>query len=451
MKTFLSSILFSFLSMAMFAQLPNSSFETWSSSSFDEPTGWQTGNHEAISLGLIPVTKVTSLSGFAVRMETIVANGDTAQAYIANGDPMSGNGGIPCVGQPTAITGKYRYNLVNNDTAILLVIFKNSGVIFSSNIFKIHGTGSQNTFITFSFPLSLGIPADSVVIAAASSNLIDNVGVENGSFLELDDLAFTGTVSTIANNNFENWTTNSVDNLSGWETYGEGVTRTTDSHDGTYAISFTTIDFGNGDISSSGMTSGHNTQNGPSGGIPYTLSNDTLMGWYKYSSQCSDTAFGSVSLMSNGNNVGGNMLLFAPVSQYTFFQIPVWSQTTPDTMRVDFSSSKWPYTNSCDGSTLIIDELAMKSQLIAGTTEIGKKGFAFPNPAKNFLHIHGLNDLYGNILVEIYDLSGRLVLKERKQLDGLNDSIDISSLKPGHYYYRTVTSKGESMNSFSKE
>src|SRR3954466_1926548 len=116
MRKIYLTIFVSILTVATMAQMPNGSFESWSSTSYDQPDGWQNGNHESVDLGLTPVTRTTGHTGYAVRMETIVSNsGDTAQAYIANGDPMQGTGGIPVTGQPTAITGYYRYNLPNND------------------------------------------------------------------------------------------------------------------------------------------------------------------------------------------------------------------------------------------------------------------------------------------------------------------------------------------------
>jgi hypothetical protein len=387
-------------------------------------------------------------------MQTMVTNsGDTLGAYIANGDPMQGQGGIPISGSPTAFTGYYRYSLQNNDSAIFLLIFKSNGSIINQTVQKVHGTGTQNNFTAFSIPISLGQTPDSVIIAAASSNLIDNVGVEPGSFLELDGIAFSGINSPISNNEFENWTTNTTYSISGWESYGEGFTQTQDNHDGSFACSMRTIDYGNGDISSSGMTNGHMVHNGPTvGGTPFTQQIDTLVGWYKYTTQCSDSAMVGVQTMSNGNNIGGNMLRFAATSQWTFFQIPIWSNTTPDSIRIDFSSSIWPYTNACDGSTFIVDQLAMKSDLLASIPNYPnrKSIFAYPNPAVNYVHVNSGKIFEEQTLIEIYDLSGRLVMTENKKVNS-DDAINISILQSGRYYTRQTSSRGDSMNSFIKQ
>ena len=455
MKKLLPLLTFCLIIGNVYGQLPNSSFESWNSTPYDEPTGWQTGNHESVSLGLIPVTKVAGTSGFAVRMQTTVSNGDTAQAYIANGDPGSGQGGIPFAQQPTAITGYYRYQLPANDTAILLVMFKSNGTIFSQNIFKIKGTGTQNTFAAFSFPLSVGIMPDSVIFAAASSNLIDNVGVENGSFLELDGIAFTGSNTPINNGTFENWTTFSNDAINGWETYGDGVSRTSDSYDGSFAISLETVDYGNGYISNSGMTSGHNTQNGPIGGTPYTETVDTLIGYYQYFATGPDSASVNISLLNNSNYISGIQKLLPPTSQYTYFEVPIYANSIPDTMRVDFSSSKWPTSPSSIGSRLILDHLQLKSVITAGienpNSSFKNLSFAFPNPANNMLHIRLANDVSENVLIEVYDLAGRLMIKDKKNVNDRNIDLSITSLTPGKYFYKVYCNGRSYQQTFSKE
>ncbi len=439
----------------VYGQLPNSSFESWNSTPYDEPTGFETGNHESASLGLIPVTRVNGTSGYAVRMETMVSNGDTAQAYIANGDPGKGYGGVPFAQVPTAITGFYRYNLPANDTAILLVIFKSNGVVFSMDVFKIKGNGTQNTFTAFSFPLSIGMIPDSVIIAAASSNLIDGVGIESGSFLELDNIAFTGTNIPVENGTFENWSTFNNDALNGWETSNDGVSKTTDSYDGTYAISLQTIDYGNGDISNASMTCGQQTNNGLEGGIPYFETIDTLTGYYQYLTSGSDSAAVNISLMLNSNYIYGNQFFLTATAQYTYFQIPIYSNTTPDMLRIDFYSSKWPFSPSSVGSTLILDHLQLKSELTASVknplAKLKESSFSYPNPANDVLHVRFTSTVSENVIVEIYDLSGRLVIRENKTVNDNNIDLHVSSLKPGNYFYSVYSNGNKYEHAFTKE
>ncbi len=453
MKKLLLILSFCFILGTIYGQIPNSSFEGWSSTAYDEPTGFQTGNHESVSLGLTPITRVNGTSGYAVRMETLVNNGDTAQAYIANGDPMQGMGGIPFAEQATAISGFYRYGVTGNDSALILIMFKKNGSIISSDVFKIHGT--QNTFTSFSFPLTLAMIPDSVIIAATSSNLIDNVGVTGGSWMELDAISFTGTSTPVDNGNFENWTTNSNDAINGWETYGEGFARTTDSYDGTYAVSLTTVDYGNGNIGTSGMTTGHMTQNGPAvGGFPFTSTVDTLIGYYKFITSGTDSGSISISLTNNMVNVWGTGRNLPPVSQYTYFEIPISAWSTPDTMRIDITSSKWPYDQNSVGSTLYIDHLALKSEIAAGianTKNASQVSFAYPNPANDVLHVNLTKNSSGKAYVEIYDATGKLVVKDQKNVVESMLDINVSSLSSGNYYYRITSGGLKYTKGFSKD
>src|SRR5687768_4396127 len=128
--------------------VPNGGFETWNSINYNDPVGWFNGNLRNLSrMGVAPITKVTGQSGFAVRIQTYIAGGDTSDSYISNtpDDPVNGHGGIPFSQQPTAITGYYRYNLPANDTAGILVAFKKNGVLISMDFFMIRGTGTQST------------------------------------------------------------------------------------------------------------------------------------------------------------------------------------------------------------------------------------------------------------------------------------------------------------------
>lgn len=67
---------------------------------------------------------------------------------------------------------------------------------------------------------------------------------------------------------------------------------------------------------------------------------------------------------------------------------------------------------------------------------VNKDWRAWPNPASGVLHIDGLSE---NGIVEMYDLTGRLVLADNRS------SIDIRVLTAGTYMLRIVTSEGVAM------
>lgn len=435
--------------------VPNGTFENWNSTPYEELNGWESGNRESVPrMGIASVTQVSGYAGFAVRMQTSIISGDTTFAYITMGDPK-GYGGAPYSQQPTAITGYYRYSLPGNDTALILVIFKKNGSVVSEDLFKIKGAGSQSTFASFSFPLSLSVVPDTVIVAAAASNLMSGVAIENGSYLELDKLIFTGSGITqqVPNNEFENWTPMSYDVPSGWTGYGGGVTKTTTMYAGSYALRLeTTLE--NWGASQSGVTTGYMTDTaGPAGGLPYTNTNDTLCGYYKYTSVGGSNGNIYVSLTNNGSPVGGNNKSLTAASAYTYFEVPFQAGTAPDTMRIDIQSTEWPVTSAHAGSVLYIDNLYLKSSPlgIPGNENISLHSASYPNPAKDVLFIR-----FGKTNPEIMNL--HLYDIKRNQIECNNYSsysasmtIDVSNLSPGMYFYEIRVPEGIMRNKFIKQ
>lgn len=447
-------IVFAFSKTNLNAQLLNGSFENWSTVQYNDPAEWHNGNEESVpTIGSACVTEVAGVTGSAIRLETMVNENDTAQAFFTNGDPMSGEGGVPCASQPTSITGNIRYNIPGNDTALILIMFKKNGAVVGQNVIQIKGTGIQNSFAPFSYPVTSSVAPDSVIIAATSSNLLGNGGVEVGSFIEIDDLAFAGAAVAIPNGDFESWSTSTVDFVSDWNSNGD-VQRTMDSQDGTYAIKLTTVDYGNGDIGAGQVSNGYYSQNGPVGGFPYTLTSDTLCGYYKYITSGSDSADISVTGTVNNSIIGGGFLSFGPVSQYTYFEIPIYFGSAPDSLQINFSSSHWPYSGNSIGSTLYIDNLALRSQLTAGISKNENKNpfsaYVFPNPSSHLISIRTEQNLYGTSVVSVYDVSGSLVKSDIIYNSGNTIELDITTLNPGNYFFKVICGSIVLQSSFTK-
>ena len=73
MNKFYAIILLLLANVAAMAQLQNASFENWTSHSYDDPTGFMTGNQKSPHNGLIPITRVSGHSGYGVRIETMIS------------------------------------------------------------------------------------------------------------------------------------------------------------------------------------------------------------------------------------------------------------------------------------------------------------------------------------------------------------------------------------------
>jgi len=436
----------------LYAQLPNGGFENWTTVSYQDPVGWYTGNRHSVSrMGMAPVSRVTGHTGYGLRIETFVAGPDTSDPYITNSinDPLNGDGGVPFPEQPTRISGYYRCNLVGNDTALMVVIFKSGGAIISTDIFKF--TGSVNTYTYFQYALSLGGIADTMIFAATSSNLLNNVGVQAGSWLELDGLDLQVTTQ-VPNGAFENWDSLNYESPNGWHMNGDSIFKSTDHFAGSYSIKMVTQDYGGGNVQSAYITTGR--MNGPGGGLPYNFQNDTLIGYYKFIPSGGDSASVNISVTNHGTIVGGNGRFLAPASNYTLFKIGFTSSLAPDTMRIDFSSSKYPISPSSVGSTLYLDGLILRSVLL-GTQEIGKTPsnmlFTYPNPATDVLNISFMKNPEADFGIMIYNVSGSLVKSERIKFNSSGYVLNIADLPAGTYFLESISREGHYRNSFIKQ
>jgi hypothetical protein len=439
--------------------VPNGVFESWNSTAYNDANGFNSANLKDLQkIGVASVSKVTGFVGSAVRIQTNVLGADTSDSYIINtnnpcSDPTQWKGGVPYSQQPTAITGYYRYNLPANDSAILIVIFRKNGVHIGDNFIKIHGTGSQNTWTSFSFPVTCAGVPDSMVFAASCSNKISNIGVQNGSFLELDNLGFAGTSQAFPNGTFESWTAKSFDELTGWESIGADVSKSTSSYLGIYAVRMETMYDMCGGVSPSGITNGHNTSNnGPSGGVPYTNMKDTLCGYYKYTSMGNDSATIFVSLIKNGTTVGGGTKELNAAANYTYFEMPFQSGIAPDSMRIDIISSKWPASPANTGSVLYIDNFYLKS-IPLGIPEHGAlefKSVPYPNPVKDILSVQ-FEKTIAPISMLVFDALGKEVAVNGFTTNSNILKLDVANIPAGVYFYEIVTKDGVARNKFVKE
>jgi len=436
------TLLLIFLSLSVFSvkaqPIPNADFENWNNFTFDDANEWFTSNTWTVPEFSIPtVSPVGGFSVLAARIETFIVGLDTLTGYLANttGDPLLAEGGVPYSEQPTDFTGYYRYELPGDDTALILVIFKNGGLVISSDLIQIKGTGSELNFVAFSYPLSLASMPDTVIIAATSSNLISGQGISSGSWIELDELAFTGPSITqpIPGGTFDNWTNRNLYNPLGWTTFGDGVSQSNDASSGTSALGLETIDRGSGPESSGASTG----QSFSMGGQPYTNTSDTLYGMFKYQTALPDTALINISTTLNGLLIGGGYQLFLPTSVYTPFAIPFSSPINPDSMRIDILSS---YSDSAKGGSLfLVDNLQLYS-IITGINENpgnAERFFsAYPNPVHDKLNIvyQGQTE---SLEVLLYNSLGELIYSS---VNGMNKTeLNMGNYPAGTYWLKMIS------------
>ncbi len=184
--------------------------ETWNNGNYGEPDLWYTSNDVTlIKYGLISVSEVPGISGSGVLLQTYIHNQDTVKSFLSKtkGIARKGQGGIPFTEKVVGMHGYYAYNLLEDDTAKLLIVFKRKDSIVSSTEYKIKGNGIQKTYLPFTFPIKLNVVPDTVIVEASLSSFSTIPGRKNGSYLELDSLSFIGQgkMLLLPNGNFENW------------------------------------------------------------------------------------------------------------------------------------------------------------------------------------------------------------------------------------------------------
>jgi PKD repeat protein len=259
---------------------------------------------------------------------------------------------------------------MTGDTALVLVIFKKSGVAFSQNIQKITGTVSTYSLGVMSFTLAQ--TPDTVMFAALSSNAISGSfpGIV-GSMLQVDSVDFTGVSSQPANFNgdFETWTTFSTNpNLTGWYMENSSINnQTTDKFAGTYALELksTQLNNTNDSVNSSQASTGYYVSGPESGGYPYTHTVDTLKFNYKYipGGSSNDSASVQLAFKKAGVTFALQYMSLKAAASYTQAVISYSLTQIPDTIIVNINSSKrYRLPISYLGSDLKIDNMYLASQ-----------------------------------------------------------------------------------------
>jgi hypothetical protein len=446
MKITLYLLVVMMLPVMLVAQtIPNGDFEEWSTIEYAIPDQWNTSAPENLSdAGIVASTEVSGYINSAIRLETMMVDDQLVQAYFSNtdGDPLAGEGGVPYNGTPTGITGYYRYHLPALDTALMAVICKSSGSISSIDLFKIKGTGDLSEFTVFNFSLSNTEAVDTVIIAATSSNLITQEGIEIGSWIEFDQLAFTGAspvMPPIPNGSFDVWTSYSWDRPGRWNTRGQNISRTMDSYTNQYAVQLMNEVRDDGSVNPCTITTSDITEGPTTGGLPYGNLLDTLCGYYKFIAPEGQFAAISAQIFLNGSNINGNYQLLMPATEYTYFELPLYSSEVPDTLGVEITSAAWPFDNAQEGNMLIVDHVQLKSAPL-NVFNVSDAGLSlFPNPVRNELNILLPSVVPSGQELFIYDQTGNCVfniLLTQKLV-----KLDTSFLGIGLYTYRIV-SKG---------
>lgn len=427
------------------AQIPNASFENWTTTTYTVPLGWRT-------YGKITQAQPSTNGSFALKMERDLANPNEPGA-IVYGNPEGSvfTGGIPFNSRPDSLVANLKYDIPTGDSAWVLCFLKKNGVFISQDMYYLKGSNSTS-FQRKSYPINYTTSdtPDSLIIGFTSTNPDDNY---QGGFLVIDDVHFIGTSSIVPNGDFEAWATLSSESIDNWQTSNnlslltQPVTKTTDKYDGNYAVQIENVNTPGG-LREGYVLAGPQGQNGPAPGFSVSARYSGLHGYYKFAPQNQDTMSIGVIMFYNSNPVGWGFFenKFA-ANSYTYFDINIGYDMifagVPDSATIfalPFVGGSIPHGNS----VLKIDALGFNPPISTSVTEINSKQsnlLVFPNPANNYTTINYYKTNSANIALYIYNSTGALVDKIERNNEAAGShsfKYDLTNYPSGIYsvYYK---------------
>jgi len=438
-----------YVSLIYAQYIPNGGFENWSNDTIGEDLDeWTTTNSTWFGTDCVTRSTDCVCGNYSVKMETKLMGQDTIFGFVLHGDAGEEGpaGGIPYTDQVNTINGWYKYDIMPDDTAIILVQLKSGGDTLSEDLISI--TGTQDTWTEFMFSINAGLETpDTVFVGFVSSNALEDIAVP-GSWLMVDSVYFTtpsGDATPLPNNDFENWhdiTMEDVDDwntmnplTAGWDIYT--VRKTTDCHSGTYAAEMETYATDEDTVDAI-MTLGTFDEYGIHGGVPFTDIPEYMEGYYKYYPSGTDTAR-IIYIFTNGGEYLPNGMygveITAEVDSFVYFQAPVLITSAPDTVNIVVFSGNNP------GSLLILDDLEFTYPSNISQQESLSNLNIYPNPATDKLFVSYYLDNAADVTSSVTDIQGREVINKLygSKAKGNNFiTLDISSLSSGLYIYRLI-------------
>ncbi len=428
-------------------QLKNYSFEDWNKMDVFAPKDYNSPVTDGFFVpGNVERVKDAHDGTYSVKLETKESNGDVMIGYIANFNVMNFSGGVKYTKDPKKISGYYKSDVKAGDTAFILVMFKKSGVQIAQIIERFPMAKNTNIWTSFEINFTLPVTPDTMLFAVASSNVIDDIGIANGSWIMLDHLqieASDGVVDPLPNGSFENWTPHTFHTVKDWSTFNvyfpaypdKPVDITDDASDGSSALKLNTIDV---DDPFGGIVSNSSSILDMSG-EEWTWSPTRVTFDFQNFRAANDSAVVFFDFRKNGNTIEFvSFSLKDNTNGYTTISDTIALQSTPDSMRVVI------YNGEVPGSWFIIDNIVFDYPV--GVTENVQltQVIGYPNPAIDILNFRFNASNDADVTLSVYDLTGRLVLSKQVMVapGETLESIDVSKLKPGSYIY-TIEMEGE--------
>ncbi len=207
-KNILSIFIGSFITISAFAQIPNSGFETWTTTGNINPSGWGTMNNTTSALSVFTAQKGTPGSPGSSYLKltsktvgTAVVNG-VAVSGVLDSTTMQPKSGFAFNQRPSNFTGKWQHMVTSSQGSVKVTLTRwntgtNSRVIVATANQTLSGMAMSWTNYTIPFTYSDGGNPDTCIIFLKASGSAPT----NTDYLWVDNLAFSGVVAGIDNHN----------------------------------------------------------------------------------------------------------------------------------------------------------------------------------------------------------------------------------------------------------
>ena len=387
-------------------------FENWTLNSVQTLDGYTTPVNDRGLEGALATYPVTDpvIGSLSIKLETILgAMGDTIFGYFIDGDPNTQSPGQQVtIGAVDSIVGYYKYNILAGDSAGILCMTTFSSTPSGGGVYYV--TGSQPSWKRFAY--YVGAPAaDSLLLAGFTGDPLINFSGIPGSWIQFDKIQLKGPSGSmnVVNYSFENWSPVSWEEPTNWMTsniwaIGEPVmpiVKTTDKHNGNFALQLSIVLNAQGDTLWGAATNGVWGQNGSSGGEPFSGSPTTVECYYKYAPAAGDNASLGIQFKQNGIIVGNYGNNFSnTTSSYTLWSQPI-SPITPDSVLI----SVW--AGNQIGSQLKIDDINFIFPVGIAEGLTVEKMVAYPNPASDVLKIKFTIENENEVSIRLIDALGK--------------------------------------------
>jgi hypothetical protein len=176
------------ISSTLFAQIPNSGFESWTNGN---PDSWFTNNVQGF-ISVVTQSNVSHSGASAARLQVGSFGGFPYLPQMWSGDEAFN--GFPANQRYGSLTGYYQFSPVGNDGLFFIVYMKKNGEIIGGGALNIFSATSSYSQFVVPIDYSSSENPDTALIWIIAGGDSNSQGGNVGTFALIDDLAWGAVV-----------------------------------------------------------------------------------------------------------------------------------------------------------------------------------------------------------------------------------------------------------------